>query len=191
MPEFFSSLFSRRDFIRRNFVMLVYFFNLNIKHVNGGFALGGNACLCNQFVGEKATFSFVNLQGSDSFWGAKAMENFSLVGHCSPCPPCWYVLNKYTYCDRNHPLNSPISLCSTLFHCLFNVLLSGASVLLTRRIAAEIKRQLDGFWTPAYCKNRDVVWQGTKKLHWHFEVEISMHFCYAGFISCFTYVQRR
>jgi len=45
----------------------------------------------------------------------------------------------------------------------------GASVLLNRRIAAEIKRQLDGFWTPSYCKNRDVVWQGTKKRHWHFE----------------------
>ena len=51
-----------------------------------------------------------------------------------------------------------------LFTCL------GASVLLNRRIAAELKKQLSGFWSPSYCKNKNVARQGMKQKLWHFEV---------------------
>eukprot|EP00795_Rhopilema_esculentum_P000955 gene955-10721_t len=51
----------------------------------------------------------------------------------------------------------------------------GASVLLNQRIAAEIKRQMSITWMPAYCTDRNIVWQGSKPRLWH-SLGTSSHF---------------
>lgn len=51
-------------------------------------------------------------------------------------------------------------------------LLLGATVLLNRSIAAELKRQLGSYWSPSYCKKKNVAWQGLKQKQWHFEVRL-------------------
>ena len=53
---------------------------------------------------------------------------------------------------------------------LFLLLFAGSSVMLNRRIAAELSKRLAKPWTPSFCKKDNISWSGTKPRVWHREV---------------------
>ncbi|PFX20789.1 Coiled-coil domain-containing protein 22-like [Stylophora pistillata] len=47
----------------------------------------------------------------------------------------------------------------------------GSSVMLQRRISAELSKRLKRPWTPSFCKKDSISWSGTKPQVWHKEVQ--------------------
>ena len=47
----------------------------------------------------------------------------------------------------------------------------GSSVMLHRRISAELSKRLKRPWTPSFCKKDSISWSGTKPQAWHKEVQ--------------------
>lgn len=57
-----------------------------------------------------------------------------------------------------------------LNHCFFFSNLTGSSVMMHRRISAELSKRLKRPWTPSFCKKDNIGWSGTKPRIWHREV---------------------
>ena len=57
-----------------------------------------------------------------------------------------------------------------LNHCFFFSNLTGSSVMMHRRISAELSKRLKRPWTPSFCKKDNIGWSGTKPRVWHREV---------------------